>query len=567
MYSCALGPGGGLEEGTLESGLTVADALTVPAMKHAELLAGETGLQNQVRWVHILDIPDVVPWVSPGDLVLTSGYQFLVRPETFHDLVPRLADKRVAGMIMGVGVYLMAVPRPMVADANRRGFPLIQISSKTRFEDLTHQLITKLLYNPQQILQRADQAAAELTVAVESASELQTLCDTIAAILGKDVALSVNGGATVRSRGVSDAALNELDGFFARGSWRAPHGSPRSAPTRADGRRLMLRPLVAGERLIGQLGVLSDTDLTPLDLLNVSHLAGLISVKLAVQRERRRSLQSSRSDFLRQVLLSGPEDAIDLRARGSLLGLREGEAYVVVAVRPALPGERRETAAPGERAEAAATRDPIVDAASSLVRDPQSLFVLDLEAGIVMLVPLRNVPGGAAQLREALQRAIRAGSLPVTAGLSDLGRSLAEAPSRLGQATRAADLAGKLQGPGTVRSFPDLRAFDLLDELAAAHPDVEFTIVPGLRALLDADQEHGLNLVETVRTYLRCGGNLERTASKLFLHRNSVRYRIERARGFLGDHLSEPSQWMQLEMALAIHALREPPGTSAKRQR
>ena len=556
---------GGERKGKLDSGLTVADALTVPAMKHAELLAGETGLQNQVRWVHILDIPDVVPWVSPGDLVLTSGYQFLVRPETFQDLVPRLADKRVAGMIMGVGVYLMAVPRPMVADANRRGFPLIQISSKTRFEDLTHQLITKLLYNPQQILQRADQAAAQLTVAVESAAELQTLCDTIAGILSKDVALSVNGGATVRSRGVSDAALNELDGFFARGSWRAPHGPTQSAPSRADGRRLMLRPLVAGERLIGQLGVLSDTDLTTLDLLNVSHLAGLISVKLAVQRERRRSQQSSRSDFLRQVLLSGPEDAIDVKARGGLLGLREGEAYVVVAVRS--PGERGEAAAPGERGEIAATRDPIVDAVSSVVRDPQSLFVLDTEAGIVMLVPLRNLPGGAAQLREALQRVIRAGSLPVTAGLSDLGRSLAEAPSRLGQASRAADLAGKLHGPGAVRSFPDLRAFDLLDELAAAHPDVEFTIVPGLRALFDADQEHGLNLVETVRTYLRCGGNLERTASKLFLHRNSVRYRIERARGFLGDHLSEPSQWMQLEMALAIHALREPHGSSAKRQR
>jgi len=64
---------GGGKGRDVESGLTVADALTVPAMKHAALLAGETGLQNPVRWVHILDIPDVVPWVSPGDLVLTSS--------------------------------------------------------------------------------------------------------------------------------------------------------------------------------------------------------------------------------------------------------------------------------------------------------------------------------------------------------------------------------------------------------------------------------------------------------------------------------------------------------------
>src|SRR5438105_5126544 len=544
-----LAGGGGEGRARLESGLTIADALTVPAMRHAELLAGETGLQNQVRWVHILDIPVVVPWVSPGDLVLTSGYQFLVRPETVDELVPRLADKRVAGMIMGVGVYLMTVPRQMVVDANRRGFPLIQISSSIRFEDLTHQLISKLLYNPQQILQRADQAAAELTVAVGSASELQTLCDTIATILSKDVALSVNGGHVARSRGVSDAALKELDGFLSRGSWRTGQGPARSTPSRVDGRRLMLRPLVAGERLIGQLAVLADTDFTPLDLLNVSHLAGLISVKLAVQRERQRALQSSRGDFLRQVLLSSGEEALDVRARGNLLGLREGEAYLVIAVRPASAVD------PPDLAQA---RDPIVGAVGAVVPDPQALFTLDTESGPVMLVPLRGVAGGAFQVRDALQRAIRSGAPAVVAGLSDAGRSLAEAPSRLGQATRAADLARKLYGPGAVGVFSELRAFDLLDELAASRPDVEFTIVPGLRALFLADQEHGLNLVETVRTYLRSGGNLERTASRLFLHRNSVRYRIERARGFLGDHLSEPSQWMQLEMALAIHSLREP---------
>ncbi len=548
------GAGGG-EGRKLESGLTVADALTVPAMKHAALLAGETGLQNMVRWVHILDIPDVVPWVSPGDLVLTSCYQFSVRPETVDDLVPRLADKGVAGMILGVGIYLTSVPRQMIADANRRGFPLVKISSKIRFEDLTHQLISKLLYNPQQILQRADQAAAELTVAVGSASELQTLCDTIAGVLRKDLTLCVYGGPTVRSAGVSDTALHELDGVFAKGARMAPPGPDPTAPSRAGGRRLMLRPLVAGERLIGQISVLSDADFTPLDLLNVSHVAGLISVRLAVQRERQRAVQSSRTDFLRQVLLSSPGDAIDVRARGNLFGVREGDPYIVVAGRPAASGDLPETAA---------ARESIVDALTGVVNDPLSFFVLETEGATVLLIPLRSVAGGVSDVRDALQRAMRNGNL--TVGISEPGRKLAEAPSKLGQATRAADLAGRLYGPGAVRCFADLRAFDLLDELAASHPDVEFMIVPGLRALLENDQRHGLNLVETVRTYLRCGGSLERTASKLFLHRNSVRYRIERARGFLGASLADPGQWLQLEMALAIHNLREPWRMASKRQ-
>ena len=556
LYSGALRSGRGRRIRELESGLTVADALTVPAMKHAALLAGETGLHNMVRWVHILDIPDVVPWVSPGDLVLTSCYQFSVRPETVENLVPRLADKRVAGMILGVGIYLNSVPRQMVADANRRGFPLVKISSKIRFEDLTHQLISKLLYNPQQILRRADQAAAQLTVAVGSATEIQALCNTIAGVLGKDVTLCIYGGPTVGSAGVGDATQHELDGFFAKAASTASLNADAMAPSSADGRRLMLRPLVAGERLIGQIGVLSGTDFTPLDLLTVSHLAGLISVKLAVQRERQRVVQSSRTDFLRQVLLSSPGDEIDVQARGNLLGLRDGELYIVVAARPTDPADRTELAA---------AREAVMSALTGLVSDPSSFFVLETEAATVALLPLRAVAGGVSGVCDALQRAMRTGD--VTVGISEPGRSLAEAPARLGQATRAADLAARLYGPGMVRCFSDLRAFDLLDGLAAAHPDIEFAIVPGLRPLLDMDRQHGLNLVETVRTYLRCGGNLERTASKLFLHRNSVRYRIERARGFLGGSLTDPGQWLQLQMALAIHGLREPRQVTSKRQR
>ena len=221
-------------------------------------------------------------------------------------------------------------------------------------------------------------------------------------------------------------------------------------------------------------------------------------------------------------------------------------------------------AAPGDLPETAAARESIVDALTGVVNDPLSFFVLETEGATVLLIPLRSVAGGLSDVRDALQRAMRNGNL--TVGISEPGRKLAEAPSKLGQATRAADLAARLYGPGAVRCFADLRAFDLLDELAASHPDVEFMIVPGLRALLENDQKHGLNLVETVRTYLRCGGSLERTASKLFLHRNSVRYRIERARGFLGASLADPGQWLQLEMALAIHNLREPWRMASKRQ-
>ena len=39
-----------------------------------ELVAGEEGAEGPVRWVHISEHEDPTPWLSGGELLLTTGY-------------------------------------------------------------------------------------------------------------------------------------------------------------------------------------------------------------------------------------------------------------------------------------------------------------------------------------------------------------------------------------------------------------------------------------------------------------------------------------------------------------
>ena len=39
------------------------------------LAAGEAGADAPVRWVHISELPDPTPWLSGGELLLTTGIQ------------------------------------------------------------------------------------------------------------------------------------------------------------------------------------------------------------------------------------------------------------------------------------------------------------------------------------------------------------------------------------------------------------------------------------------------------------------------------------------------------------
>jgi DNA-binding PucR family transcriptional regulator len=77
-----------------------------------------------------------------------------------------------------------------------------------------------------------------------------------------------------------------------------------------------------------------------------------------------------------------------------------------------------------------------------------------------------------------------------------------------------------------------------------------------LLPLQRADEERGSRLLDTLRAYYSCGASVAKTAEKLFLHRNSVRYRLDRVRMLLGADIDHPEVAAAVLAAFAVaHAL------------
>ncbi|WP_336922391.1 PucR family transcriptional regulator [Aquipuribacter sp. SD81] len=69
----------------------------------------------------------------------------------------------------------------------------------------------------------------------------------------------------------------------------------------------------------------------------------------------------------------------------------------------------------------------------------------------------------------------------------------------------------------------------------------------------------GKDLVDTVQAYVDCGGGLEATARALFVHANTVRYRLQRVEQVTGLLATDPRERWTLQMALALGRLAAPP--------
>ncbi|HVV08829.1 PucR family transcriptional regulator [Amycolatopsis sp.] len=156
------------------------------------------------------------------------------------------------------------------------------------------------------------------------------------------------------------------------------------------------------------------------------------------------------------------------------------------------------------------------------------------------------VAGGASEQPVLDKLAVAFGEGPVVAGptvasLGDAHRSSAEALSGL----RA--VVGWPAAPRPVRSV------DLLPERAlSGDAEAERLLIDEIAHPLEAA---GPTVLQTVETYLESGGVLETCAKALFVHPNTVRYRLRRATELTGRNPTDPRDALVLRVALTVGRL------------
>ena len=128
----------------------------------------------------------------------------------------------------------------------------------------------------------------------------------------------------------------------------------------------------------------------------------------------------------------------------------------------------------------------------------------------------------------------------------------------------AASATAALSGLRAAVIWPDaprpVSSTELLPERAlAGDADAQSQLVEDIyRSLGDA----GGSLLETVATYLEEAGSLEGTARMLFVHPNTVRYRLRKVLDVCGKDATNPRDALALQLALAFGRLADARGSA-----
>ena len=108
-----------------------------------ELLAGSEGLDNIVRWVHMVENVDLSVFLESQQVAFTTGIGINGDKELL-ELVIHTHANNASGMIINIGPYIKSIPDDVIEFCNANNFPLFQVPWRIHMAEIMREFTYKI---------------------------------------------------------------------------------------------------------------------------------------------------------------------------------------------------------------------------------------------------------------------------------------------------------------------------------------------------------------------------------------------------------------------------------------
>ncbi|WP_142382848.1 PucR family transcriptional regulator [Bacillus canaveralius] len=167
--------------------ITVKDVLNTKAFEGAKIIGGMDGLERSVSIVTVAEVPDAANWLRGGELVCTTAY-FMSKGVIYQtDWVESLFSNGAVALAIKTGRFLGTVPQAIIDVANRLQFPLIEMPDDITWPIVIESIMNLLMNDQYSVLQRAEEIHTTLTNLVLEDETVQAVADKIASLVGNPI--------------------------------------------------------------------------------------------------------------------------------------------------------------------------------------------------------------------------------------------------------------------------------------------------------------------------------------------------------------------------------------------
>lgn len=531
--------------------VTLKELLDLNKLKTVNIAAGADRVKKNVTGAVMLDNPEMVDWMREGEMLLTTGYVLKENPQIQDDILLSLIKNKASCLAIKTRRYFDEIPKSMVDTANSNGFPILQLPYYMSLSEIS-EIINRHIYLSDAAV-RADVDPSQILFdMIQKNSDIKSLLDQSEQFLkGSFAFLDLHMKIRFGSVSFSHGAI--VDFYFPLDKAEKYNKLiNKLGPIFADEENHpLIYPVKSAGELLGYLlyinGGCSKSE------CEVKSVCRKIALALSLTILKERTFMSFKmretEKFLDSLVTEGEMTYSEIVKSANYCNITIDAPYICCLISFVNQYELNETSdwvgikSLNRKGLAASWESLSGGSCRILVKNNNIILILSQNEN---LQPHEQVAMVGEYCREIKDRMLENSYQDsVLFGIGEPTASLTSVYRSYSQALRGVDLMSKINDEqiGCYRRY-------ILYELLCDSPFAKLALTERLKPLLDYDMEHNTNLIETLEIYFKNCQNAINASKDLFIHRNTLLYRLERIEELLDLDFNNSEQILIIQLAL-----------------
>ncbi|MEO2773987.1 PucR family transcriptional regulator ligand-binding domain-containing protein [Enterococcus faecalis] len=535
----------------------LAEVLALPRFSDLQLLSSHSNLTQPLESVEITETPDVADFIPKNVMILTTAMIYKDDQEKLKPFIDSLKQAECTALGIKVGRFLDEISPEIVAYASAVDLPLIKIPSTQPLGGLLHEIVGYL----------RDSKTEQMSVAFDIQKRFSTLLmqDVDATRFIAEFAKILNAPIILLSPWQQVIAHsnyfygNQKSAEFFIEQLSKDHFQQlaqekkifRLQDERQENIQVAGFPIRVNDYFPYYLLVLSPEQIPyPISEFAIDQAILVLTFMLFKNQKIAESFEHLKTDFLDRLLdthqeaLSKHQNWLELWKNYRLIN----SDYYQLAIVYGVTKPENETHIRYQQAEGQLIFQWLKEQLPEILPDVALFKLKNQNKSILIFQSKKNdhlmiLQNLAERLQQALPITIRFALGNAYENLEDLPNSYIEASSTLEASLHA-------QKPATVQLFHPKGLAGLFEKIGTE--DVEYFCQQQLKELAYPTEPTLQELRKTLKVFLDFNCEITKTANALYLHRNTIKYRMNQCEKLLDTSIQGPETSLLLRVALEL---------------
>ena len=547
--------------------LTINSLVQTSLLPGIRLLSGSLQANNEIRNVNIIDNPESYEWFSAGDFLLTTGYIFKDSEVMQRQLIQELSELNCSGLGIKIKRYWESIPKPILEEAKLRNFPIVEIPFTFSLAQVSNIINDEVRQRESSDLERyrsindtffkcslsggdlwkiaelASQLSNNSIILLDSSFQLLSYCEHENNTHAFEDYLRLHEREKVFPRSFSDTLPTNADNFTV--------SIKRELEIKNTVILTRIIPIAYSKDIYGYIVVWrTGPKLEAIDYVALESAAQTAALERIKTKQIIETQNKQRDDFYDDLIQGRIISNNALKSLAKVYGFNLNKGHVISILQML-------------KASVESIRDTIEDIEDIALAENRTVRLFHREQTIFIFLEIeqadvnrRDMPQSIRdfnfQVYEMLQK--RSPRQEIVIGVSNVVKDLMMISKAVNLAMDVIRISSRINISPPIYYFADLISYHLIDSSLDEDSMMEY-FQQLLGDLHEYDYKHNSDLLNTLDEYFLSLGNVSLTAKRMYIHRNTIIYRLEKIKEILQTDLKDPEKNFNLQLALKIYRI------------